>query len=276
LSIATVYRELNAVLDDLIAGARNVLGDLFVGAYLQGSFAVGDFDEHSDADFVIAVQEKLSDERVRALQSLHGRVYDLPAAWAKHLEGSYFPLATLRSAERCGTPLWYLDHGSRSLIPSNHCNTLVVRCVLRESGITLAGPPPTTLIDPIPVDALRREMHATMRTFGEEILARPEPFRNRFYQGYIVLSCARMLHDLATGRPGSKRAGAEWAKATLDPAWADLIDRAWGGRPHPAVSVRQPADPTDFARTIEFVRMSILASDRMLPYGSDQEHCTSM
>jgi hypothetical protein len=49
---------------------------------------------------------------------------------------------------------------------------------------------------------------------------------------------------------------------TLDPSWAGLIDRAWDGRPNPALSVRQPADPADFRSTLEFVRYAIGASTK--------------
>ena len=259
----TPYSELNAVLRYLVGEVRKALTDTFVGAYLQGSFAVGDFDEHSDADFVIAVGDELSGVHIASLQSLHGLVYDLPSEWAKHLEGSYFPVATLRSGDRSGTPLWYLDHGSRALVRSTHCNTLLVRCVLREQGITLAGPSPATLIDPVPVEALRRETRQTMQQWGREVLDHPDQYRNRFYQGYLVLNYARMLHDLTEGRPGSKRAGAAWAKATLDPAWRDLIDRAWATRPNPAASVRQPPDAPDFERTLEFVKICIRESSKV-------------
>ena len=62
-----------------------------------------------------------------------------------------------------------------------------------------------------------------------------------------------MLHDLRAGRIGSKREGAGWAKKVLDPSWAGLIDRAWGGRPDPAKSVREPPDEADYERTLEFV-----------------------
>jgi predicted nucleotidyltransferase len=260
----TPYPELNDVLGTLVASVRDALGDTFVGAYLQGSFAVGDFDEHSDVDFIVAVRVELTDAQVARLQGVHGRVYDLDSEWAKHLEGSYFPLAELRRANRRGVPLWYLDHGSRSLVRSNHCNTILVRCVLGEMGVTLAGPSPATLVDAIPVDTLRREIHATIRDWGREILAHPEPFANRFYQGYLVLNFARMLHDLIVGRPGSKRAGARWAKATFGAAWADLIDRAWGGRPNPAVAVREPADTGDFERTLEFVRVVMAGAERFV------------
>jgi len=258
----TPYAELNSVLEELVASVRGALGDLFVGAYLQGSFAVGDFDPHSDVDFIIAIRDELPDEHVAGLQAVHARVYGLDSEWARHLEGSYFPAEILRDYHQRGTPLWYLDHGSQSLVRSDHCNTLLVRSVVRERGIVLAGPNPITLVDPVPVDALRQEIRATMRNWGQEILDQPNRYRNRFYQGFIVLSYCRMLHDLVEGHPGSKRAGATWAKATVDPVWSPLIDRAWDGRPNPAVSVREAADPVDFERTLEFVRLIIRESER--------------
>jgi len=110
------------------------------------------------------------------------------------------------------------------------------------------------LVDAVTAAALRTEILATMRSWGHDILAAPDKYNNRFYQTYIVLSYCRMLHDLHTGVPGSKRAGAAWAKANLDPAWAGLIDRTWAGRPNPALSVRQPAERADFQATLQFVR----------------------
>ena len=243
-----------------------------MGAYLQGSFAVGDFDRHSDVDFAIAVREELSEEHVNALQALHERVYGLGSAWAQHLEGSYFPLEILRDYRQRAATLWYLDHGSRSLVRSDHCNTLVVRWVVRERGITLAGPSPATLVEPIPVEALRQEMGETMRRWGEQILDHPDPYRNRFYQGFIVLNYCRMLHDLVEGRPGSKRAGAEWAKEHLDRAWSALIDRAWDTRPNPAVAVRERPDPADFEMTLQFVKAVLRESERVRRTGAFGEH----
>ena len=258
----TPYPELNTVLHDMVGRIQAALGDNFIGAYLQGSFAVGDFDAHSDVDFIVVVDRELSPAEVAALQALHGAVYDLPLAWAKHLEGSYFPREVLRQHTLAGGELWYLDHGSRSLIQSDHCNTVLVRWVVREYGVPLAGPDPASLVDPIPVDTLRREMLAVILDWGQDILADPARFENRFYQGFIVLSYCRMPHDLRNGFPGSKRAGAAWAKATLDPAWHGLIDRAWACRPDPATSVRQPADPADFQAMLSFVRLMMDDSAR--------------
>jgi predicted nucleotidyltransferase len=258
----TPYPDLNEVLDELVRSQRSVLGASFVGTYLQGSFAVGDFDEHSDVDFIVALEDELSEAQVEALQAMHGRVFELECEWARHLEGSYFPRAVLRDCSRRGELLWYLDNGSRVMIRSDHCNTAVVRTTVREYGVSLSGPEPATLVDPVPVELLRREILSVLTDWGGKFLAEPEPYRNRFYQGFIVLSYCRMLHDLEAGSVSSKRKSAEWAKSMLDQSWTGLIDRAWLTRPDPAVSIRQPPDAEDFARTLEFVSYVMAEAER--------------
>ena len=262
---ATPYPKLNAVVEEFVAGARSSLGEQFVGAYLQGSFAVGDFDEHSDVDFIVVSEAEPDPSRVDALQTMHDRLYDLGSEWARHLEGSYFPREVLLRLSCRGADLWYLDNGARRLVRSDHCNTLVVRRVLRDTGITLSGPPLDTLIEPIPEDLLAREMYETMIQWGRAILRGPDGFRNNFYQGYIVLNFCRMLHDLRRRRPGSKRAGAEWARRTLDPSWTDLIDSAWSTRPDPARSVRTPANAEAFERTLRFVEYVLQVVESVPP-----------
>ncbi len=253
----TPYPDLNAVLQELAESLQVALDAAFIGAYLQGSFAVGDFDQHSDVDFLVAVEDELSDDQVLALQIMHERIFSLPSVWAQHMEGSYFPVEILRDYRKRGTSLWYLDNGSRSLIREAHDNTIVVRWVARERGVALAGPDPATLIDPIPVQAFRQEIVDGMRGWGREIQENPQIINSRFYQAFAVLHYCRWLHDLHTGFPGSKRLGAEWAKINLDPRWAGLIDRAWDGRPVPELSSRQAADPADLQSTVEFVRYII-------------------
>jgi hypothetical protein len=245
----TPYGELNEVLAELARG--------FVGAYLQGSFAVGDYDEHSDVDFLVAVAADPTPEEAAALQALHERLYAMATPWARHLEGSYFPAADLRRLAPGSGPLLYIDNGSRALERSQHDNTLVVRWVTREHGITLAGPPPATLIDPVPPEALRAEIRAVMRDWGAEILMGKYRLDNRWAQPFVVLSYCRMLHSLETGTVESKPAGARWAEARLDPAWAGLIRRAWAERPDPGTKYRQPADPAEVEATYAFIRYAL-------------------
>lgn len=266
-SFPTPYPDLNDVLHEMVAGIRTVLDANFVGAYLQGSFAVGDFDEHSDVDWIVIIRDDMTEAQVAGLQALHPRIYDLPCPWAQHLEGSYFPQAVWRDYTQAGGDVWYLDHGSTVMIRSNHCNTALVRWIVREWGVPLAGPAPDTLIDPIPVGALRREILDVITGWGAEILNNSEHFRNHFYQGFIVLNYCRMLHDLRRGYPGSKRAGADWAKAHLDATWHGLIDRARDARPDPAAAVMRRPDPDDFAATLAFVQHII---DLSAQYAADE------
>jgi hypothetical protein len=249
----TPYPELNTVLHELVASAQSVLGDNFLAACLQGSFAVGDFDLDSDCDFIIVIHEELSDDDVRTLNAMHERICELDYAWARHLEGSYFPKNLLRDYTQRGKAIWYVDHGYRSLERSAHDNTVVVRCVLREHGIALAGPSLTTLVDPVPVLVLRQDILEQMHAFRQWVVDDPQRIRNRFYQAFAVLNSCRTLRDLYTGTVGSKRAGAEWVKTAMDSAWAELIDRAWVVRRNQALYGQQPADPQDVKRTLEFI-----------------------
>ncbi len=250
----TPYPELNNVLDELVSGIRQILGNNFIGAYLQGSFALGDFDEYSDVDFIVALEDELTSEQIHSLQALHSLIFQLESYWAQHLEGSYFPRSILREPITRSSKLWYLDNGSRYLIRSDHCNTILVRWIIREKGVVLAGPSPFSLVDPISTDMLRREISGEILMWGQYILDDPSRYANCFYQHYIVLNFARMLHDLHKGYPGSKREGAEWARLTLDPMWSDLIESTWKGRPKPEEKIRQPADPAAYDRTLQFVQ----------------------
>ena len=253
----TPYPELNAVLLELVTGAQAVLGTDFTGAYLQGSFAVGDFDEFSDVDFLVVVEVRVSEAQWNALQAMHARIHDLPSDWARHLDGSYFPRQLIRHPDPAMTPLPYLDNGSQALVRSDHDNTLVVRWMVRERGVTLAGPEPRQLIEPVPAGQLKDEVRTTMRTWAEELFSSPEKMNNRWYQPFAVLSYCRMLHTLETGVVDSKPAGARWAAGALDASWHGLIQRAWAERPNPPLKYRQPADPAELRSTVEFIRHAL-------------------
>ena len=69
----TAYPEVNVVLRELLPGVREILGDRLVGTYLTGSLAAGDFDRHSDVDFVTVTENEVGGEVFSALDALHQR-----------------------------------------------------------------------------------------------------------------------------------------------------------------------------------------------------------
>jgi hypothetical protein len=179
----TPHADLNDVLAQLVAGAREALGETFVGAWLIGSFALGDADAASDVDFIIATDGDLSAEQIAAVNAMHERLFALPSSWAQRLDGSYAPAAVLKRMEGQPRdapgeprgpdwtdpliggspparvyPFLYLDNGSKNVTRSEHDNTLVVRWQLREASITLAGPPAADLVEPVSPEALRNEV----------------------------------------------------------------------------------------------------------------------
>jgi predicted nucleotidyltransferase len=253
----TVYPALNEVLRNLVASARDILRDEFVGVYLQGSFALGGADEHSDVDFVVVTKDELSDAQVDRLQLMHKTIYDLPVSWAKHLEGSYIPSDSLRRVDP-GTTYPFLDNGSRELEWDEHCNTAVVRWILREHGIVLAGPRPKSLIDPVSEEQLRTEALKRVHEYAEWA---PEPSEasamSRWKQGYLVLTFSRLLHTIRTGTVTTKSTAAEWALQSLDPEWTDLIQAAVDDRPDPWERVHHAADPEVTRRTLEFASYAV-------------------
>jgi quinol monooxygenase YgiN len=107
------------------------------------------------------------------------------------------------------------------------------------------------------VAALRAEMRTGALAWARAILADPQIINSRFFQAFAVFHFCRVLHDLETGRPGSKRAAAEWGKTNLPARWTPLIDAAWAGRPNPALSSRTPADPAALRETLALVEEAV-------------------
>jgi len=254
----TEFDDLNRVLAQLLAGARTALGENFCGLYLQGSFAIGDADVHSDIDFIVVTNGEVTDAELELLQALHARLYAIDVPWAQHLEGSYVPRTALRRTDPERRAYPYLDNGATELVLDNHCNTDVVRWSLREHGIPLAGPDPKTLVDPVSADQLRRE---ELEAIGELATWAPEPTRtggmSEWKQVFLVTSLCRMLHTLDCGRVTSKRAACEWALDALDGTWRDLVQRALDDRADPWVRVHQPADEDLAGRTLAFARWAL-------------------
>ncbi len=252
--------ELNDVLAEMTRQTLEALGPSLLAIYLQGSFGMGGWDIYSDVDFMSVVKDDINPDQLEKLQAMHARLFHLPSQWAQHLEGSYFPRDLLRQADPLHRTLYYLDNTASILMRSSHDNTRVVRWVTREHGIALYGPPPRQLIDEISTDDLRCEVLDTMREWAGEIFTGQYDPTNRWSQPFIVISYCRMLQSLHTGTIESKPAGVRWGLANLDPAWADLIGRAWQDRPDPSYKVRQSADPQDVQRTLALVCYALAAA----------------
>lgn len=121
--------------------------------------------------------------------------------------------------------------------------TAVTRWVLREHGITLAGPDPAELVDAVSPGQLQAEALSTIRRWHRELAEDPGDIATAWGQQHEVLGLCRFLYTVLTGSVTSKVTGGRWALATLDQRWRGLIQRAIDDRPDPWSRVGRPVDP---------------------------------
>jgi hypothetical protein len=246
----TNFHELDTVLAGLTGSVSDILGDTFVGAYMQGSFALGAGDINSDCDFIIATTRLPSGSTEAELRRLHDEIPTRPGFWTKHLEGSYADVTSLRGIEGLGVPWLFCDHGHRELIWDTHCNSLHTRWILRHHGITITGPPIADLVDEVPPEAIREAMRVALPELMAD-LRTWAPFDIAWTQRYTVSTYCRLLYTLHTAEVASKRGALEWARDNLDPKWRTLLtqviqDRTLGWNP------AEPPRPGSLDATYEF------------------------
>ncbi len=258
LPAPTRFPELNKILERLVQGSRDCLEGNLAAVYLQGSFALGEADEYSDVDFLVLTNDEVTEDQLRALQQMHAGLHDVDVSWAQHLEGSYTPKDKFRRVDPERTPFLFLDNGASRLELDSHCNSAVVRWILRERGITLLGPEPKEMIDPVREEDLRREAMQALREYAEWA---PEPTEagpmSRWKQPYLVLTFCRILHTIENGHVATKRTAADWAAEHLDPRWRSLIEQAVADRPDPWARVHQRADVGLTNETLAFAQYAL-------------------
>lgn len=256
----TPYPEVNTILEELFKNITSLLGSHFIGMYLDGSLANGDFDEDSDIDFVVVTDEDVSGDLFLTLQEMHERIALMDSPFAIQLEGSYISRQGLRSynPEHTLHPNIERGEGERLKMVTHGDWWIIHRYILRERGITIAGPEPQTLVDPVSRDDLRRAMLSILNGWATQILDDPNQIASCGYQSYVVLSLCRILYTLEHGEVVSKPAAARWAKENLDSRWVALIDRAWEGRHHP----QEKAELEDLRGTLDFIQFALECSRR--------------
>jgi len=253
--VATPSPEINSVLEELLSRVRAILGRCFVGMYLDGSLAIGDFEpDKSDLDFVVVTDGELSAETFRDLKTMHEDIAAGASKWAKELEGSYIPQSVLRHDRRPAAHP-YIDRGSTLAIVHQASGYWIIhRHVLREHGVVLAGPPPRTLIDPVQPSELREAVLGILREWWVPMLVDAPLLQNSFYRCYAVLTMARMLYTIRHGAIVSKLVAARWAEEALDRRWSPLI--------RDALAWTRDVPP-DLNETLAYIRYTCEYGDHM-------------
>lgn len=221
----TPYQDVNIALNLLLSNMRAVLEDQFVGLYLGGSLALGDFDPHrSDIDFTAVTVDELAPETIVALEEMHTRLYTMGTKWVMRLDGSYVPQQVLRRWTTDSIPCPFVE--ADSFYVTIQGSALIQRHIIRQHGVVVAGPKPHTLIDPCDPDDLRSAVQNLLEKWWRPLLGDSAWVEQSQEQPFAVLTMCRALYTLEHGVVATKPVAARWVQQTTSEQWTALIEWA--------------------------------------------------
>ncbi len=257
--------EIDVVLDLLLSKTKDIMGERFVGMYVFGSLASGDFNpESSDVDFVVVSDTDLTQETTAKLEAMSRDLVSNGSEWARRLEGSFLPLQAFRGSSPNHAMYPSISVGGSFGPDSKGIEEPIQRSMLREDGIALVGPSPKSFIDPVTPEDLRTATLDILHGWWEPQLTDPFRLKDREYQAYAVLTMCRMLYTLTNGVIASKPASAAWATNHLDPKWKPLIERASSWRPDDRVD--------DLGQSLELIRYALSSESSFSEHDQSSHH----
>jgi predicted nucleotidyltransferase len=240
-----IFEDDLPILSELLEQVQGVLGQEFVGLYLHGSLALGDFDmASSDIDFAVVTQNHLEPETIAKLEALHKNLLESFPEMATMLEGAYIPSSIFRRHDIHAPAIPHI-HGDAFYLAQLEPHWVLNRAILRDYGVTLAGPNPKSLIDPIQLEDRQHAVRDFLLDWWQPMLADSTRLEDGEYRVYAVQTMARALCTLETGALLSKPGAIRWALDHLPDEW------------HGTIRSRQPT----LAQTMELVNYTIRLGD---------------
>jgi hypothetical protein len=246
--------DVTPLINTLLPAIRNALTGNFVGAYLGGSLALGGFDRKtSDVDVLVVTERPLSDAEFAAVKAVHARIPPEADESRPEYEVYYIDRATLRRFAP-GQRHVKAEPGFGLFSAEHRPSWVIERWTVREHGVTLTGPDPKTLIDPVTVDEMREaalgELRKRLANWEDGVWPLTD-LGHRGSQGFEIETACRVLCTVETGAIASKPDALAWARGALPARWHSLLDFAEAYRKD------RTQDPSRVEEVLAFVRFAI-------------------
>lgn len=227
-SVADADRDVRQYLVRVAAHLGEVLDDNLAGLYVHGSLASGAFHrERSDIDLLAVTKAKLSpamresvahtlvrlsdarptpgDIEVSVIQERYARAFEHPMPYEVHYSTAWHEPIRRRQFD------FRVDRTNADLA----ANIVDVR----ERGVTLYGPPPSTMFGPVPWHAFIGALQADFDWTRAHVADMPV---------YAVLSACRVLNGTTshTVHAMNKDEAAVWALETVPRMYHSIINDA--------------------------------------------------
>ena len=243
----TPYPDVDEVLDGLLAGMQQTLGEKLVGLYLNGSLVTGDFDPAiSDIDLLAVIRSDLDDREFAGLHQMQEDFVAHRSAWSDRIEIAYLSENALQTFRSHASPIAVISPGEPFHFKEAGNDWLINWYVVRQQGVALFGPSPQEVIAPISEEEYLNAVRVQVADWAEWVYH----MRKRKSQAYAILTMCRALYALDHGMQASKKQAALWAENTL-PQWAPLIEQALAWRVSP--SDEGVDHDATFPATVQFV-----------------------
>lgn len=240
--------EANKIVAELLQNIKVVLAEKLVGVYVYGSLATGDFyPKTSDIDMLAAISVDLKEEEFKNLKKMHEEFILKYQDWNNRIEVHYLSTKALKTFKSTTSKVASIRPGDPFQMIEVGDHWLMNWYMVREKGITLYGPSPKTIIEPISKEEFIDSVKQHTKSWNEWV----KPMKNRKAQAYSILTLCRALYAVENGEQPSKKHAALWAEKQL-PEWATLIKNAITWR-ESEVDVEN--DEENYNKTVEFVNV---------------------
>jgi predicted nucleotidyltransferase len=223
------HPDIPLLLEELLSKQRGILGEKLVGLYVYGSLVAGDFDyEISDIDLLAATKTLVDANEFAALEKMHPELMKAKPQWDNRIEIQYAPLDYLKTFKTQKAQIANISPGEPFHFIEAGRDWLLNWYFVRESGVTLFGASPETIIAPVS----KEEFIANVREQAEERAENVDKARHsRPYQAYLIMTVCRALYAVENGEQVSKRRAASFVQKKF-PEYFSLIENAFRWRAH--------------------------------------------
>lgn len=229
-STLTPYSEVNAALSHFDVHLHNLLGSRFIGLYVVGSLALGDFNpDSSDIDFIAVIDGQIDESVINKLRGMHADFAATASPWAARIEAVYvtpdaFDLTIPNSKTY---PQVEVEKGTILFNAPLEDGWVFQLHSLREHSLVVSGADPHTLMPPTDRKFMPPAVAAISKMWLDDAANDPtwiDWLRVVPNQQFVLKTLCRMLYSLATGDVCSKPPAVRWGQAHLPSRWVALLE----------------------------------------------------
>lgn len=221
-----IPEPIRPTLQDYISLVNQQIPGLMKAFYIEGSIALGEFNEHfSDIDFVALLNRQLTHTEFATLRNIHQVVGKSYPRWK--MSGSYLQSDDLRNCNNLVEA--NICYEGRLRLEGHFDWNWVAGWILKNHGIAIIGPEPQALPVTIDWDRLIQRMRGNLNSYWAGWTRRPDAFGEMLFDlgiQWSVLGILRQVYSFRENAITTKTKAGEYALTWVPGRWHRLIQEA--------------------------------------------------